>query len=402
MGSVALKAQAPAPPRQVWYIGHAFRDISGDLRGDTYLWQVDVNAPGHILPGGIGINVGDADTVLFPNGTVDDPTNGNHLLFEAVSQPGGDRFGVSVMANGHAVQGGVSSPVSIKSLGWFQMKIEGNSTSATAEYRDIDDITGLPTETWNHVKTYTTIPFVLAEAAGIRMIGDAVIDNVVSGIYAAPLPTDFMWSLDDSGAWENLLNWDGFGAPNSGDHAVTFGNVINSPRTVTVDSAISIMSITFNNENSYAIAGTGSLNFDKNSLDTFATINSIQGAHQFQAIVNLRNHTTADISSGSKLSFNNNLNLMGNTLTKTGDGELSVRNDLNTGGGTIDVQQGVLSGNGTIAGDVNNEGGILSPGNNPGMIGDDSITVVPEPATCLLWAIAWMVWSLSNWRHEGK
>ena len=385
--------------------GHAFRNISGDLNGDSYLWQVDVNAPGMVLPGGAGINVGDPNTVLFPNGNVDDATNANHLTFEAVSQPGANRFAFGVMQNGIIVEGsnGGVSPVSISALGWFQMKIEGDSTSATAEYRDINDVTGLPIEeAWNLINTYTTIPFNVAGAAGIRMIGDAVIDNVVSGDNSIPPtpPTDFTWTLDDSGAWETSSNWDKFEVPNNGQHSATFGGAINAPRTVTVDSAISVRSIAFNNSNTYAIAGTGSLNLETSSVEVLPTINSMQGTHQFQAIVNLRNHTTVDIASGSKLSFNNELNLMGNTLTKTGDGELAVRNDLNTAGGTIDVKSGVLSGNGTIGGDVNNEGGILSPGNNPGVIANGRISDVPEPATWLLLAIGWMAWSFANCRRE--
>ena len=55
-------------------------------------------------------------------------------------------------------------------------------------------------------------------------------------------------------------------------------------------------------------------------------------------------------------------------MTKTGNGEMAVRNDLITGGGTIDVQQGMVSGNGTISGDVNNNGGTISPGNSPGVM----------------------------------
>jgi len=59
---------------------------------------------------------------------------------------------------------------------------------------------------------------------------------------------------------------------------------------------------------------------------------------------------------------------MGNTLTKTGAGEMTIRNDLVTNGGTVSVQEGNLSGIGPITGDVNNSGGTISPGNSPGVL----------------------------------
>jgi len=66
---------------------------------------------------------------------------------------------------------------------------------------------------------------------------------------------------------------------------------------------------------------------------------------------------------GSTLIFNNALNLNGNKLTKTGDGEMAIRNDLVTGGGTIDIQGGTVSGNGTVGGNLDNGGDVVSPGN---------------------------------------
>ena len=95
---------------------------------------------------------------------------------------------------------------------------------------------------------------------------------------------------------------------------------------------------------------------------------SATGTHQFQAVVNLLADTTMNVASGSTLSFNNALNLTGNTLIKTGDGTVAINNQLTTAGGNVDVQQGTISGNGTIGGDVTNSGGTTSPGNSPGML----------------------------------
>ena len=90
--------------------------------------------------------------------------------------------------------------------------------------------------------------------------------------------------------------------------------------------------------------------------------------------------------------MNNALNLNGNTLTKTGDGELAIRNDLLTNGGTVNVQQGIVSGNGTISGDVTNDGGIISPGNA------SSVSAVPEPVAAVSLLVAVLL-ALSIRRH---
>ena len=118
----------------------------------------------------------------------------------------------------------------------------------------------------------------------------------------------------------------------------------------------------------------------------------LQGTHEFQARVNLLHEATATITSGAMLIMNNALDLGGNTLTKTGAGELSIRNDLIANGGTVDIQQGIVSGNGTISGDVNNGGGIVSPGNSL------STSPVPEPTSIVMMVLAALA-CLMLWRR---
>ena len=71
------------------------------------------------------------------------------------------------------------------------------------------------------------------------------------------------------------------------------------------------------------------------------------------------------------------MNLAGSTLTKTGDGTLYINNRLTAGGGTVILQQGTIAGGGSIGGDVNNGGGIISPGGSEAVLG--LTEVVPEP-----------------------
>ena len=107
--------------------------------------------------------------------------------------------------------------------------------------------------------------------------------------------------------------------------------------------------------------------------------------------------TDADVQvvGGSRLIFNNSLNLNGNTLTKTGGGDLAIRNDLVSGGGTIDVQGGTVSGNGTVGGNLFN-GGAVSPGNGAGVA-----SVVPEPSGMVL-AVFGLVGLLARGRSKYR
>ena len=196
------------------------------------------------------------------------------------------------------------------------------------------------------------------------------------GIHVMETPdvTTFTWASSGAGDWEIPGNWSpsANGAPpdTSNDTAI-FGNSIgSSSRTVFADSAITVNSIQLDNSigGSYVVAGSGSINLAEIASESIApTLNvSNQGSHQFQAIVNLQNDTTATIESGSTLTFTNSLNLNGNVFTKTGDGTIAINNILSTGGGTLNCFQGTCSGSGTIGGDVQNSGGTVSPGNSPG------------------------------------
>ena len=99
------------------------------------------------------------------------------------------------------------------------------------------------------------------------------------------------------------------------------------------------------------------------------------GLQEFQVPFGILSNTTANIASGATLTFNNALNLNGQTLTKSGAGTMTVNNVLTIGGGTVIHSQGTLFGFGTLGGDVINDG-TLSPGGIA-----DSNSMVPESAT---------------------
>ena len=174
------------------------------------------------------------------------------------------------------------------------------------------------------------------------------------------------WNVDAFGDWTEATNWSTLQAPSTNSDTAVFGGVITTARTVVVDSAVTVKGIVFDNANTYAVAGTGSVNLEAGVGD--AGISVAQGTHEFQARVNLLSDTDADIATGATLEFNNRLSLGGNTLTKTGDGAMQINNDLNTGGGSVVVLGGSLGGGGTVGGNVMNTSGAVAPGNSAGQL----------------------------------
>lgn len=185
----------------------------------------------------------------------------------------------------------------------------------------------------------------------------------------APIP---IWISATAGSWNDSANWQDGIVPNSAGARAIFGDAISSPTTVVVDMPVTVQSVHFGvasddgDSQQYAVAGQAALTFD--SVSGSASIDVIDGHHNFQAVVELAADTDVDIASGATLAFNNTLALNGHTLTKTGIGDLVIRNDLTVSGGAISLLDGTLSGNGSIGGAVANVGGTVAPGNSGGAL----------------------------------
>lgn len=188
---------------------------------------------------------------------------------------------------------------------------------------------------------------------------------------------NFEWAVDASGDWNVATNWSPVGIPNGTDDTVLFGDVITAPRTVFTDSSVTVGKITFESENSYAIAGGGLINLD--SISGTAAINVLQdmatnAVHQFQVGVLLGTDTDVSVWQEHLLQFNNQLTLQDNTLQKigagtAGTGTLQINNNFAVPGGTVDVQRGILGGTGTVGGDVIvRSGAVLAPGQSIGSL----------------------------------
>jgi len=189
-------------------------------------------------------------------------------------------------------------------------------------------------------------------------------------------PDTFSWRIDTAGNWTSASNWTPTqGLPNANNHTAIFGDAIVSRRTVFSDTDVTVKSVQFDNANSYAIAGGGTVNLDAGtSGNASISVAGTSGTHEFQARVALATDTDVDIATGTTLEFNNRLNLGDNTLTKIGGGDMAINNILITGGGTVQLSAGSITGEGTIEGDMHVAGGTVSPG----------ATAVPEPSSLVL------------------
>jgi len=204
--------------------------------------------------------------------------------------------------------------------------------------------------------------------------------------------TSFEWQADGVGDWAVAGSWQlglvdpGLAIANDPNHTAVFGSLVSTPTTVVTNAHVTVNRVEFNNAtNGYIVSGHGSVNLaastDGSPVDPTM---SVVGVHEFQAPVNLNANTTVDVGTSSTLIFNNALDLNNNVLTKTGPGEIAIRNDWLTTGGTLDCMEGTCSGSGTISGDVNNSGGTISPGNSPGMLAIEGDFTQGDDGTLLI------------------
>ena len=213
-----------------------------------------------------------------------------------------------------------------------------------------------------------TDPDELQQLHSIR-IGNGLVFGEVG-----PEPRSFTWISTDSGDWNVRSNWSPSGSPGiapNGNHDAIFSDTTSAGSTVYTDTAVTVRRINFDHDQTYVVAGFGSVNLvsgTDSTGDVAPVVDTLQGSHEFQVRVNLHNDSTVNVATDSTLTFNNALNLNGNTLTKAGAGTMSIRNDFVEGTGALNITEGTVSGNGTVAGSVDNSGGTIAPGNSPGVL----------------------------------
>ncbi|MEX2140423.1 MAG: PEP-CTERM sorting domain-containing protein [Pirellulales bacterium] len=148
-----------------------------------------------------------------------------------------------------------------------------------------------------------------------------------------------IWSADADGAWSAAANWNG-SVPNLAGSVVILGGATTQPRTVTLDSPITVGRVNFESGQPYTIAGTNPLTLDLTVGDAQIFVGA--GNHTISAPVTLANPTIINVAGPtSSLSMTGALNVTGVRLTKSGAGVLTVNNvrvaTLSLNGGTLAI-----------------------------------------------------------------
>jgi hypothetical protein len=193
-----------------------------------------------------------------------------------------------------------------KRAGYIYVTDDGNPTDSDG---------GNP---WNALPTYWT-----AEIAAIR----------------ARTPT---WANAGSGDWSAPGNWTTSSSPNGvGAEALLFGG-INSAQTVYTNTNVTLGALVFNNANRYVVTGAGTLTMD--AAIEGSLIDVRRGSHSINLPLTLTDATTAYLAPGTTLSIDDPLNFSpGSSLTKLGEGTLTVNSITTTGAAALSVAAGTLN-----------------------------------------------------------
>ena len=149
-----------------------------------------------------------------------------------------------------------------------------------------------------------------------------VIDTVEVGIHPARMAAAFReghtWNVDADGNWSSADNWAG-GEPNGVGVDAAFAGIITAPRTVTVDGPKTAGTLTFNNSQSYTLAGAGPLTLSNGGA---AWIDVATGSHTISAPFNIAS---------------------GKTVIRSGAGELTISGMQNHGANATLIANGGIT-----------------------------------------------------------
>jgi hypothetical protein len=170
--------------------------------------------------------------------------------------------------------------------------------------------------------TGSTIHFgYLVSSAGIYQPTASV--NVTAGVdnwsvTITSVPDLFTWKGPGGGGYNLTSNWTSNIIPDGVDSTANFSGTITEPSTVTLDSPVTLGTLIFNSDQSYTLAGTGSVILQVSSGT--ASINVQAGSHEISVPMIMSSDTTItgagtlDLSGG--ISGNHALTVLGN-LTAT-------------------------------------------------------------------------------------
>jgi autotransporter-associated beta strand protein len=182
---------------------------------------------------------------------------------------------------------------------------------------------------------------------------DSSSSSVVLNLTSIP-----QWNFDANGVWGSAGNWSPTVVPGSATGIAGFLGKITLPRTVTVDGARTIGSMIFDNVNRYTLT-SGALTIGDPSNP--GTIEVAQGSHTISSALTFAGNTQINIASGQALTIALSTTAINanQTVTKVGDGTLTISGKFNAGAGS----------------QLTVDGGTVNLNANPGVFGTGGLTL---------------------------
>lgn len=174
-------------------------------------------------------------------------------------------------------------------------------------------------------------------------------------------PSEAAWNLAGGGDWNIGGNWTGGTAPTATDSKALLGSGAGlGARTLTVNSAVALQSLTFDSAGGYTINGSGSMAIAGAAAATPITV--VSGSHTINVPVSTNGSLRVDTAVGSSLTITGDFNASEVIVDKSGDGSLGLPNlrasGLNLDGGTVKINSNGGDGGTSKVKFVNIAGGV--------------------------------------------
>src|SRR5207248_884396 len=114
-----------------------------------------------------------------------------------------------------------------------------------------------------------------------------------------PPPSTPEWKINNSGDWLLDTNWTGNVAPNAVGAEAKLGSIITSGQLVYANSNITLGKLTFDNTNSYLVAGLGTMTLQVSTGSASVTVT--QGSHKLNLPIVVASNTNLIVAAGSTL-----------------------------------------------------------------------------------------------------
>jgi uncharacterized protein YkwD len=130
------------------------------------------------------------------------------------------------------------------------------------------------------------------------------------------------WTADADGDWSNVANWSS-GVPNGPGTTASFYTAITAPRTISLNSSVSVGTLNLQSPHGYTLQGSSSLTLESAGQSHINVIGP--GSHTINAFQVTAINTIIDIANGASLTINSPL-LIDGTLIRSGAGTLKLAN----------------------------------------------------------------------------